>query len=135
MKKTGKIIITAMMMLCMMLSLTACGTKDNNAGTTGDVKHIEVMIYDSTGKEIYDKKVDTEETFLYNALMKMDDLKIEATNSGYGEFITSINGVAGQGNYYWNYYVNGKYSTVGVSTYEVQNNDNIKFILERYEGE
>ena len=137
MKRTGKIVITAVMMLCMVLSLAACGTKDNNTTNTtaANVKHIEVSVYDSTGTEIYDEKVDTDQIDLYDALMNISDLKIEASSSQYGEFITSMNGVAQQGDYYWNYYVNGTYATVGVSNYTIQDNDQIKFALEEYSGE
>jgi len=121
----------------MLLSLTACGTKDNkdnNTGTTGEnVKSIEISVYDKSGEEIYDKKIETGETKLYDALMKIDDLKIESESSQYGEFITSINGVAQEEDYYWNYYVNGDYASVGVSGYIIKDSDQIKFALEKFE--
>jgi len=121
------------MMLSILFTLTACGTTSNNAGTTGEnAKNIEVVVYDSTGTKIYDNAAVTDSDKLLDALKGIQNLTIVTEDSQYGAFITSINGIAQDDSHFWNYYVNGEYANVGVSTYEIQNNDKFEFRLEKF---
>ena len=77
-------------------------------------------------------------TFLKNESKTAFDILLAAQNrpcynlnyniSKYGAFITSICGVKNNNtaNYYWMFFVNGKLSPVGVSSYDVKPNDVIK---------
>ncbi|WLR51912.1 DUF4430 domain-containing protein [Bacillus tianshenii] len=59
-----------------------------------------------------------------------EEQNIELTYSEsdqYGAFITSIGGVTPTENAYWGFEVNGKAAEVGVSSYEVQANDELSF--------
>jgi hypothetical protein len=47
-----------------------------------------------------------------------------------GKFITSINGVAGNANNYWAFYVNGAYAQAGASQTKLKKGDIIKFVYE-----
>lgn len=46
-----------------------------------------------------------------------------------GIFITGFNGVDASSNQYYDFQINGTSSTVGVSSYTVQNRDTLKFVL------
>ncbi|MCL2342192.1 MAG: DUF4430 domain-containing protein [Firmicutes bacterium] len=139
MKKTGIISIIAVMMLGMAVLLSACSAKDgknteNTAVKAENVKNIEVVVYDASGAVIYDNKIATDSDKLLDALKGITDLKIVSEDSQYGAFITSINDIKQDSNHFWNYYINGEYANVGVSAYEVQNNDKIEFRLEEFNG-
>lgn len=98
-----------------------------------NLKNIEILVYDRAEALIYETKAETEEEKLLEALKKIDGLEIESESSEYGEFITSINGQKQEDNYFWNYYINEDYATVGVSQYIIKENDIFKFILEKFE--
>lgn len=51
--------------------------------------------------------------------------------SGLGYFISAINGVKNAGGTYWTLYINGKYSTVGASSYRLLANDQIEWQYEK----
>ena len=59
-------------------------------------------------------------------------LNVETEDSDYGAYIISIGDLEQGDNYYWNYYVNGEYASVGVSSYEIKNNDVFTFKLEKF---
>ncbi len=44
-----------------------------------------------------------------------------------GVFITGFNGVQAEGNHFWEFFVNGQSSSVGVSAYIVRNGDVLEF--------
>ncbi|MDP4086494.1 MAG: DUF4430 domain-containing protein [Bacillota bacterium] len=58
--------------------------------------------------------------------------KVLYSDSKYGKYITSINGLAAQGNSYWAFYVNGKMSDVGADSYQLKPSDQISFQYETY---
>ena len=47
-----------------------------------------------------------------------------------GAFVTSINGLAGNNEHYWAFYVNDKYAEKGASQTILQKGDTIKFVYE-----
>lgn len=54
------------------------------------------------------------------------DFSMSATRfAGMGFFIDSIGGIRNQGGRYWRLYINGNYSKVGASSYEVNTGDRI----------
>jgi hypothetical protein len=55
---------------------------------------------------------------------------IQSKHYSFGEFVTSINGVAGNGPKYWTLYVNGRQATVGASAYVTKNSDTITWKLQ-----
>lgn len=48
----------------------------------------------------------------------------------FGDFVTSVNGAAGNGPKYWSFYVNGKLSDVGAGSYVTKSTDNIEWKLQ-----
>ena len=59
--------------------------------------------------------------------------KVGYSDSQYGKFITSINGVAPTGNDYWAFYVNGKQASVGADSYQLKPGDQISFQYETWQ--
>lgn len=49
--------------------------------------------------------------------------------SGLGEFVESINGIKPDSAHFWEFYINGKSSTVGASSYVTKSEDNIEWKL------
>jgi len=47
-----------------------------------------------------------------------------------GQFVTSINGLAGSNEYYWAFYVNNEYAEQGASQTVLQEGDSIRFVYE-----
>jgi hypothetical protein len=55
---------------------------------------------------------------------------IQAKHYSFGYFVTSIDGVVGNGPKYWTFYVNGKEASVGASSYVTKNSDRINWKLQ-----
>lgn len=51
-----------------------------------------------------------------------------------GKFVTSINGLAGDNQNYWAFYLNGEYAQQGASQTILQEGDTIKFVYEAIEA-
>jgi len=59
-------------------------------------------------------------------LLEKSGVALEKRNfPGVGVFIEAINGVHNTGNYYWQFWVNGEYATVGASQYALQHGDQV----------
>lgn len=54
----------------------------------------------------------------------------ETEESSFGEFVTTINGVEGNGPKYWLFYVDGEAATVGASEYVTSDGESIEWRLE-----
>lgn len=50
---------------------------------------------------------------------------------GLGEFVTLINGLAGDNEHFWSFYINGKQSQVGASAYITKSTDLIEWKYEK----
>lgn len=48
----------------------------------------------------------------------------------FGELVTAINGTEGNGPKYWSFYINGKLSDVGASSYTTHSGDTIEWKLQ-----
>ena len=63
------------------------------------------------------------------AILK-DVAETETEDSSFGEFVTTINGVEGNGPKYWLFYVNDEAATVGSSEYVTHDGETIEWRLE-----
>jgi LPXTG-motif cell wall-anchored protein len=59
--------------------------------------------------------------------------KVEYLDTQYGKMITSINGIAAEGTYFWAFYVNGQSATVGADSYQLKPGDEISFKYKSWE--
>lgn len=55
---------------------------------------------------------------------------VQAKHYSFGYFVSSINGVTGNGPKYWTLYINGKESNVGASSYITKNSDKLTWKLQ-----
>ena len=131
MKKYLKILLVLVIALCF---VTGCksGKKEE---TKTDLKNVQIVVYSKENKSVYNEKVSTKKKYLIDVLKEQEELKIKTEDSQYGEFITSIKGLSQGDNYYWNYYIDGEYAQVGVSQYEIKNDETYTFKLEKFNKE
>ena len=130
MKKSVKIIF--IFVVCALLIGSYFFTKSNKKEKE-NIYNITVLVFNKEAKEVYNEKIKTKETNLLKALKGIDNLELTTKTGDYGEYITTINKLIEEDNYYWNYYVNDEYATVGVSNYEIKNKDVFTFKLEKFE--
>lgn len=98
---------------------------------------VSVIINSGAGfAAVFPRESITEGDTLFSVLDKVTkEQKVEFIYKDYGGdlgvFINSLNGKAGSKDKWWQYWVNGKYATVGVSGYKPQAGDVIEFRLTR----
>lgn len=56
--------------------------------------------------------------------------KVGLKHYSFGDMVTSIDGIAGNGPKYWSFYVNGKLSDVGASAYQTKATDTLSWRLQ-----
>ena len=132
-KKIKLILGIVSILLILVVSGIFIINKDNENDNKKALKNIQIVVYDESEKVIYDEKNDTEKSILLDVLKSLEDLDIETETGDYGEYIISINDKKQENNYYWNYYINGEYAPVGVSSYKIKENDVYTFKLEKFE--
>ena len=86
------------------------------------------------GGQKYENEIE-EETNVYDFMSKLrQEGKISFTEKNYigmGKFIETINGIKGDGDQNWIYYVNGKKALVGVSNYKIKSGDIVSWKYEK----
>ncbi len=127
------IISVVLIVLSIIIGIIYFKNNENYSKKENTSKNIQITVYDESEKLIYDEKIDTEKSILLDVLKSLEDLDMETETGDYGEYIISINNKKQENNYYWNYYINGKYAPVGVSSYKIKENDVYTFKLEKFE--
>lgn len=136
MKKSTKIIIGIVAVVAIIAALL--GVYFLNAPKTqAGAKAITVEVVDNNGdSKSYSTKTDAE--FLRQALEELSettDFSMDGTESEYGLFITTVNGVLADYNAdgsFWSIYVNGEVGMNGVDTQPVIDGDSFKLAYEVY---
>lgn len=108
--------------------LTGCGQK-----ASYEDKNITINVYDKESKLIYNSKITTKEEKLSDAIDNLEGLDVKFEDSDYGKFIISMEGITQGDDYYWNYYINSKYATVGVSSCVIDDGATYDFRIEKFE--
>lgn len=98
-----------------------------------DEKNISIFVFDKENKNVYSGDVATEEKFLIDVLEKMDGLDVVSEDGSYGAYIVSIMGISQGDNYYWTYYIDDEYASVGVSGCEIEDGKTYNFKIEKYD--
>ena len=120
------------LLLIMIVTIVGCSNNKTNVDDKLD-SDIKIVVYDKDNTVVYNEEKTTSKKYLLDALKTFDDLKLETETGDYGEYIISINGKKQEDNHYWNYYINDEYASVGVSSYEIKENDVYTFKLEKFE--
>lgn len=94
---------------------------------------ITIGIYDKENTNVYNKEIKTEKLYLIDVLKDTEDLNVITENTEYGEFITSIMDIEQGNNFYWSYYIDDEYATVGVSSCQIENGKTYNFKIEKFE--
>jgi len=81
----------------------------------------------STSNEPYNKVKDTATAF--DLLSTTHQVTFKDYGSGMGEFVESIDGAIPDGKHFWEFYINGKSSNVGASSYTLKDGDKIEWKL------
>ena len=55
---------------------------------------------------------------------------VKTKHYSFGDMVTSINGVSGNGPKYWTFYVNGKMASVGAGSYATKQSDTLSWKLQ-----
>lgn len=108
----------------------ATGCTKNEEITKTKEKEVQIIIYDKNKETIYDETVLTKKELLIDVLKEQDEIDLKTEDGQYGEYILSINDIEQGDNYYWIYYVNEEYASVGVSQYKIKNNEKYEFKIE-----
>lgn len=107
-----KRIISALLALVMLLTLAACGKKNE---APADAVSFKVIVTDLEGNE-------TTFTYTSSAASVGEALVaeglVEGHEASYGLYIDAVNGIAAdwdKDQTYWAFYINGEYATAGIS--------------------
>lgn len=135
MKKSAKIII-AILIVIIVLAVIFIAVNNKNDSMDDNMSsqtQITINVFDKENTEIYNETIETEEIYLSEVLDNLEDLDVIMVDSDYGKYITSILGISEGDNYYWSYYINDEYASVGVSNCEIEENAVYSFRIESYE--
>ena len=106
--------------------------------TTAGTKTVTVTVSPIQAEEKqYELKTDAETlSQVMDELTRTTDFTYEGSDSGYGLFITSINGIVADYSTtgtYWAIYVNGEYGQLGADQQPVKDGDAFSFVCETSE--
>lgn len=136
MNKKSKIIIAITIVIIMILGVVIYINVSKNDSAKNNISQktqIVINVFDKENTEIYNKTIETEKNYLADVLETLEDLDIVMEEGQYGKYITSILGIAEEDSYYWSYYINDEYASVGVSSCEIEENSVYSFKIEKYE--
>ena len=115
-------------LILVVVLLVGCGDKQEVI-TNGQVQFFFEMV--DKDDEVTDWNLTTTETILSAALL--NEGLIEGEEGEYGLFVKTVNGVAlEEDNAYWELFVDGESSLVGVSSVEVQEGITYAFIYSTF---
>ena len=95
-------------------------------------KDIKILISDKDGNNIFSGDVETEAMYLIDALNETENVNVVFENGPYGAYITEINGIKQEDGYYWTYYINDEYASVGASSCEIEDGKVYSFKIEKF---
>jgi len=122
-----KKILSLFGVLVVAVLLVGCG--GNGGGADGDLVSANVSIYDADGELLDSVELEAEEGNLFDALVASDAIEISYETSGFGSFITTINGVEAGLEYFWAFYINGEMAMVGPESHDIEDGDEFEFRL------
>ena len=103
---------------------------NNKAGTEDNKTTITISVFDKENSNIFNEAIDTDKEILIDVLKDINELEVVTEDSQYGAYITSIKGIEQGNNYYWSYYINDEYATVGVSSCKIEEGKTYNFKIE-----
>ena len=123
--------IVKILLVVIAVFLIATGCTKNDETVKHQEKKVQIIIYNKNKDIIYDENVSTKKELLIEVLKEQDEIDLKTEDGQYGEYILSINDIEQGDNYYWTYYINEEYASVGVSQYKIKNNEKYEFKIEK----
>jgi len=134
------IFLSTLLIIFSTLVLSACTGLGTIYNPEAETVKLEPTIPAETGSPTTDTsltklKADYEFTATQSGQIALELLKsgaeIESTDYGAaGQFVTGINGLKGNNEYYWAFYLNDAYAEQGASQTKLEKGDTIKFVYE-----
>lgn len=124
-------IITIIAIIVIAIIGIIVGNLNNNHSNVE--KEITISIFNKETEKIYSAGVKTEKTYLIDVLKELKEINVVTEKSEYGDFIISIMNIEQGDNFYWSYYIDNEYATVGVSNCKVEDGKTYDFKIEKFE--
>ncbi|MGN0131192.1 MAG: DUF4430 domain-containing protein [Lachnospiraceae bacterium] len=135
-KSNKKLIIISAVVIALIVIFAAMYLIFSPKATAG-AKSVTVTVVDDTGAETaYD--ADTDAEYLAEVFDEIDGLTVEGSESEYGLFIETVNGLTAdydKDGAYWSIYVNGEYGQYGADSQPVNDGDEFSLVYETYSAE
>ena len=135
MKNSKRVLWISIATIIIMIILSIFIIKNNNSASNSlkDEKiTITISVFDKQDESIYTQNVESDKKYLADVVKDIKELKVITEPSQYGEYITSMMGIEQGDDYYWSYYIDGDYATVGISSCEIQDGKNYEFKIEKF---
>ncbi len=129
MKKKIGIVCIVVIIIAVNLGIVLIKRSENN--TIDNKISVTIEVFNKEGENIYNKSIDTDKKYLLEVINDTKELNIVTEDSQYGAYVTSVMGIEQGDNYYWSYYIDGEYATVGVSSCEIQEGKKYDFKIEK----
>ena len=130
MKKKKAIIIIIAIIVVAIIGIIVGNLNNNHQN---EEKEITISIFNKETEKIYSARVKTEKTYLIDVLKEIEEINVVTEKSEYGDFIISIMNIEQGDNFYWSYYIDNEYATVGVSNCKVEDGKTYNFKIEKFE--
>ena len=95
-------------------------------------KNIKILISDKEGNNIFSGDFVSKEENLIDAMSYIQEIDILFEIGPYGAYITEINGIKQEDGYYWTYYIDDEYASVGASSCEIEDGKTYSFVIEKF---
>ena len=120
-------------LIAIVIIVLAINNNSNNTDIANSKVNITICVFDKENSSIYNKSIETDKKYLLEALNDIEELNVIVEDSQYGAYIISIRGIEQGDNYYWSYYIDGEYASVGVSNCEVEEGKTYDFKIEKFQ--
>lgn len=98
-----------------------------------NIDEITLNIFNKSGDVIYNKKIMTDEKYLFDVLLEnKEEINMVYEEDKYGAYIVSLMGIEQGDNYYWSYSINNEYAPTSVSTCELTDDAIYDFKIEQF---
>lgn len=114
------LVCICILVIIIAVSITVLVIQHNSSNGDYNKIRVTISVFDKENSNIFNRTVDTDKEYLIDVLNDINELNLVTQDSEYGAYITSVMGIEQDSNYYWSYYIDDEYATVGVSSCKVE---------------
>ena len=129
-KKVITISVSILLIAIIIFAIFNVINNNKSSDTIINNSNITISVEDQSGSNLFRKSINTDKEYLIDVLNDINELEVKTVDSEYGAYITSILGIEQSDNYYWAFYIDDNYSTVGVSSYKIKSGETYRFKYE-----